>query len=112
MRPGKRIISILEDIFVEIFVLTLLYLGFLSNPQRLSLIHALEFEGFYRSSCSSVNRIFNSFLIDVFSFSPPLFSDLFDFCFNLSISFFYFFLTSNGLLKINRIVNKRRVTLD
>lgn len=111
MRPHQRIVGILEHILVEYLVLLLLDFGLVAGPKWLSLVHSLEFLGLDSLSSGSIDRVFNSFLIDVLSFFSPLLGDLLDLCLDFSIGLFYFFLSRNNLHEVDGIADETAVSL-
>lgn len=111
MRPHQRIVGILEDILVEYFVLLLLDFGLVAGPKGLSLVHSLEFLGLDGLSSGPIDRVFNSFLIDVLSFFSPLLGDLLNFSLDFCIGLFYFLLSRNNLHEVDGIADKTAVSL-
>ena len=112
MRPSKRIVGILEDILVELTIFALLYLAFLSGPEGLGLVHALELESLDCFGGCTVDRVFNGLLVDVLAFCLPLLSHFLNLSLDFSLSLFYFFLSRNSLLEVDGIVDEATVSLD
>ena len=112
MRVRKWITWLLKHIFIEVFVLFSFDFWFSSCPKRFIFIDSFELNSINILSNSSVDGIFNLFLIDFFTLLLPFLSFLFNFSFNLSLSFLDFLFSCNNLFQVNWIWDKTTVSLN
>jgi hypothetical protein len=110
--PSQRVTWVLEDVLVEIFILFFFYLRLLSDPKWFVLIYSLEFLCLDCPCSCSIDGILDFLLIDLLSFSFPLFSDFFNLCLDLSISFFNLLFISHCLLQIDWIAYETTICFD